>query len=108
MDFIDRLPMSDGKDKIFVVVDRLTKYAHFMAVKRTKSTKQIAKIFCKDIYKLHGLPKVIVSDKDVRFKGNFWKEFCNQAGITLNMSSSYHPQIDGQIELVNKCLEIYL
>lgn len=108
MDFIDGLPMSNGKKKIFVVVDRLTKYAHFMAVKKTDSTKQIAEVFCKNIYKLHGLPKVIVSDRDVRFKGNFWKEFCNQVRITLNMSSSYHLQTDGQTKIVNKCLETYL
>lgn len=108
MDFIDDLPMSDSKEKIFVVVDRLTKYAHFMAIKKTNSTKQIAKVFCKNIYKLHGLLKVIVSDRHVKFKGNFWNDFCNQATITLNMSLSYHPQTDGQTEIVNKCLETYL
>jgi len=79
MDFLDRLLVFDGKDKIFVVVDRLTKYAHF-----------------------------IVSDRDAKFKGNFWKDLCHQAGISLNMSSAYHPQTDGQTEAVNKCLETYL
>jgi hypothetical protein len=84
------------KDKIFVVVDRLTKYAHFMAVRKTDSTKQIADVFCKNIYKLHGFPKVIISDRDAKFKGNFWKESCKNTGISLNMSFAYHPQTDGQ------------
>jgi hypothetical protein len=107
MDFIEGLPMSEGKDKIFVVVDRLTKYAHFMAVRKTDSTKQIVDVFCKNIYKLHGFSKVIVSDRDAKFKGNFWKEFCKNTGISLNMSSSYHPQTDGQTKIVIKCLETY-
>jgi hypothetical protein len=71
MDFIEGLPMSDGKDKFFVVVDRLTKYAHFMVVRKTDSTKQIGDVFCKNIYKLDGFPNVIVSDRDEKFKGNF-------------------------------------
>ena len=71
MDFIEGLPMFDEKDTFFVEVDRLTKYAHFMAVRKTDSTKQIAYVFCKNIYKLHGFPKVIVSDRDAKFKGSF-------------------------------------
>ena len=91
MDFIEGLPISDGKNKILVVVDKLTKYAHFIGVKRTNSTKETAEAFCKNIYKLHGFPKIIVSDRDAKFKGNFWREFYKQIGMTLNMSSSYHP-----------------
>ena len=71
MDFVEGLPISEGKDKIFLVVDRLTKYAHFIAMKKLDSTKQITEIFCKNIYKLHGFPKVIVSDRYAKFKGNF-------------------------------------
>ena len=108
MDFIEGLHLSDGKDKILVVVDRLMKYAHFMGIKKTDSTKQIAEVFCKNIYKLHGFPKIIVSEKDTKFTSNFWKELCKQTWITLNMSSAYHPQTDGQTEVVNKCLESYL
>jgi len=108
MEFIEGLPVSEGKDKIFVVVDRLTKYAHFMAIKKSYSAKEIAEIFCKIIYKLHGFPKVIVSDRDAKFKGNFWKELFNHIGTYLNMSSAYHLQTDGQTEVVNKCLEAYL
>jgi hypothetical protein len=73
MDFIEGFPMFDGKDKIFAVVDRLTKYTHFMAVRKTDSTKQIADVFCKNIYKLHGFLKVIVSNRDAKFKGNIWR-----------------------------------
>ena len=102
MDFIEGLPLSDGKDKLFVVVDRLTKYAHFMGIKKTDSAKQIVEVFCKNIYKLHGFPKIIVSDRDAKFTSNFWKEFCKQIGITLNMSSAYHPQtMDKRKSLTN-------
>jgi hypothetical protein len=75
MDFIEGLPISNIKDKILVVVDRLTKYAHFIGVRKIDSTKQTTEIFYKNIYKLHGFPEVIVSDRDAIFKGNFWREF---------------------------------
>jgi hypothetical protein len=108
MDFIEGIPMSKGKDKFFVVADRLTKYAHFMAIRKTNSTKQIADVFCKNIYKLHEFLKVIVNDRDAKFKGNFWKEFCKNTAISLNMSSTYNPQIEGQTKIVNKFLEMYI
>ena len=78
-----------------------------MGIKKT-SAKQIAKVVCKNIYKLHGFPKIIVSDRDSKFTSNFRKEFCNQIGITLNKSLAYHPQTDGKIEVVKKCVESYL
>lgn len=108
MDFIKGLPMLHGKDNFFVVVDRRTKHAHFMGLWKKDSTKQIAKVFCKNIYKLYVFSKVVVSNKDAKFKGNFWRYFCKQIGILLDMNSAYHPQMDGQIEIVNKCLESYL
>ena len=74
-----------------MVVDRLTKYAHFMGIKKTNSAKQIAEVFCKNINKLHGFPKIIVSDRDAKFTSNFWKEFYKKIGIILNMISVYHP-----------------
>jgi hypothetical protein len=108
IDFIEGLPMSKGKDKIFFMVDRLTTYVHFMAVRKTDSTKPIVDVFCKNIYKLHGFPKVIVNDRDAKLKGKFWRDFCKQTGISLNMSSTYHPQTDGRTKIVNKFLETYL
>ena len=108
MDFIEGLPVFEGKDTIFMVVDRLTKYAHFMGIKKIESAKQIGEVFCKNIYKLHGFPKIIVSDRDCKFTSNFWKELCKQVGVTLNMSSTYHHKTYGQIEVVNKCVEAYL
>jgi len=81
---------------------------YFMGVRKIDSAKQTVEVFYKNIYKLHGFPKVIVSDRDAKFKGNFWREFCKQIGTSLNMSSTYHPQTDGQTEIVNKCLETYL
>ena len=96
MDFIDGLPPSEGKDKILVVVNWLTKFAHFMEIKEKDTEKQIADVFCKNVYKLHGFPKVIVSDIDANFNGKIWREFFKQVGTSLNMSSAYHPQTDGQ------------
>ena len=100
--------MSDEKDKILVVVGKLTKYAHFIGMKKSDSVKDIVEIFCKNVYKLHGFPKVIVSDRDPKFKGNFWKDFSNQARISLNMRLAYHSQTDRHTKIVNKCLETYL
>ena len=91
MDFIEGLTLLYGKDKILVVVDQLMKYAHLMGINKTNSTKQIAEVFCKNIYKLHCFPKIIVSERDTIFTSNFWKEFCKQTSITHNMRSSYHP-----------------
>ena len=80
MDFIEGLPISDGKDKILVVVDMLTKYAHFIGVKRTDSTKETAESFCKNIYKLHGFPKIIVSDRDAKLKVIFGENSASKLG----------------------------
>ena len=91
MDFIEEFPMSDGKDKNFVVVDRPTKYTHFMGVKKANSPKQIAEVISKKYLKITQFPKVMVNDRDAKFKGNFLKEFCKHTRISLNMSSIYHP-----------------
>ena len=72
MDFVTRLPMVQGKDCIFVIVDRLTKYTHFFAISTHYTAAQVAEMFFRDIFRLHGLPKTIVSDQDNRFMGRFW------------------------------------
>ena len=103
MDFITGLPMTWRQhDSIMVVVDRLTKVAHFIPVKSTYEAGDIAKIFMKEIFKLHGLPKEIVSDRDVKFTSNFWKGLFADLGTKLNFNTVYHPQTDGQTERVNQ------
>ena len=74
MDFITGLPMVQGKDCIFVVVDQLTKYAHFFAISAHYTAAQVAELFFKKVFRLHGLPKTITSDRDSRFMGGFWQE----------------------------------
>eukprot|EP00253_Pinus_taeda_P001597 PITA_01597 len=100
--------MVQGKDCIFVVVDRLTKCAHVFAISAHYTAAQVAELFFREIFKLHGLPKTIVSDRDNRFMGGFWQELFWLVGTELTPSTNYHPQMDGQTEIVNKWLEGYL
>jgi hypothetical protein len=108
MDFITGLPKVQGKDGIFVVVDRLTKFAHFFAISMEYSASQVANLFFKEIFRLHGLPRTIVSDRDSRFMSTFWQELFRLVGTELTPNTSYHPQTDGQTEIVNKWVEGYL
>ena len=84
-----------------VVVDKLRKEAHFIPVKTTYKASNIADIFLKQIFQLHGIPKVIISDKDPKFTGKFWKSLFKGLNTTLNFSTSFHPQTFGQTERVN-------
>jgi hypothetical protein len=108
MDFIDGLPKSEGKEVIFVVVDRFSKYAHLMTLTHPYSAITVAKVFMENVYKLHGMPATIVSDRDNIFLSQFWKELFKQQGVNLQYSTAYYPQSDGQTEVVNKCIEGYL
>ena len=108
MDFITGLPKSEGKSVIMVVVDRITKYAHFSTLSHPFKASTVATTFMDIIKKLHGSPRVIVSDKDPIFTGNFWTKIFTCLGYQLAHSASYHPQSDGQTEIVNKCLEGYV
>jgi transposase InsO family protein len=108
MDFITGLPKSEGKSVIMVIVDRLTKYAHFCALSHPFKASTVATAFMEIVQKLHGSPKIIVSDRDPIFTGHFWTELFSCLGTQLAHSSSYHPQSDGKTEIVNKCLEGYL
>ena len=106
MDFIGPLPLSpQGHDAITVFVDRLTKRVHLIPSKTTDSAEDIAKIFVREIYRLHGLPKSIVSDRDARFTSEFWLSVHKAIGTTLRMSTAFHPQTDGQTERTNRTLQ---
>lgn len=91
-----------------MVVDRLTKFAHFFAIPARYSTSQVAELFFREVFRLHGMPKMIVNDRDAKFLGRFWKELFLLVGMELTPNTSYHPQTDGQTEIVNKWLEGYL
>jgi hypothetical protein len=91
MDFIDGLPSSHGKTTIFVVVDHLTKYAHFCPVGHPYTALTIAQLFVNNIVKLHGVSQSIVSDRDKIFTSKFWKELFRLQGTHLKMSTAYHP-----------------
>lgn len=108
MDFITHLPVSASKSVLWVVVDRLTKFAQFIALPFGFSASSLAVIFLAEIYRLHGVPKTIVSNKDRIFISKFWKELFMALGTTLAYGSSYHPRSDGQTEVLNRCLEMYL
>jgi IS30 family transposase len=108
MDSIIGLPKSEGKSVIMVIVDRLTKYAHFCSLSHPFKASTVSTAFMEIVQKLHGSPKIIVSDRDPIFTGHFWTELFSCLGTQLAHSSSYHPQSDGQTKIVNKCLEGYL
>jgi hypothetical protein len=90
------------------VVDKLTKYAHFLPLSHPFSARQVAQVYLDNVFKLHGLPAVLVSDRDPIFTSRLWQELFRLTGTELAMSSSRHPQTDGQMERVNQCLETYL
>ena len=97
-----------AKSTIFVVVDRLSKSTHFLALSHPYTAKMVAEKFLEGVVKLHGLPKSIISDRDPIFISHFWREFFKMSGTKLYMISASHPQTDDQSEVVNKCVEQYL
>ena len=96
---------SSGYDSIWVIVDRLTKSAHFIPVKTSFKGKKLAELYLAKIVCLHGVPKKIVSDRGTQFTSRFWKKIHEVLGTELNFSTAYHPQTDGQTERVNQILE---
>ena len=95
------------KIRIWVIIDRFSKMAHFIPLKKT-TAKTLADEFVKEIWRLHGLPQGIVSDRDPIFVGNFWRDVEKLLGIEARRSTAFHPQTDGQTERVNQVLEQYL
>ncbi|SCV67557.1 BQ2448_5168 [Microbotryum intermedium] len=108
MDHIVDLPPSSGFDCVLVVVDRLTKEAHFIPTHKTDSSRDLAGTFLTHVFKLHGLPMDIVSDRGATFTSNWWSEFLAMLKIKPNLSTAFHPESDGQTERTNQTLEHYL
>jgi len=106
MDFVVGLPRTQRhQDAIWVIVDRLTKAAHFLAIKTTFNAEQLAKLYIKEIVRLHGVPLSIVSDRDTKFASKFWQGYQSAMGTQLNLSTAFHPQTDGQSERTIQTLE---
>ncbi|KAL8134221.1 hypothetical protein AgCh_009321 [Apium graveolens] len=108
LDFIDGLLNSKGVNSIPVVVDRLSKYTHFLGLKHPYTALMMAEVFLKEIVQLHDFPTSIVSDRDRIFLSTFWKEMFQVQGTEFKRSTAYHPHTDGKTKIVNKGLETYL
>ncbi|GJT23463.1 putative reverse transcriptase domain-containing protein [Tanacetum coccineum] len=106
MDFVTKLPKtSSGQDTIWVIIDRLTKSAHFLPIKETDSMEKLTRQYLKEVVSRHGVPVSIISDRDSKFTSHFWKSLNEALGTQLDMSTAYHPQTDGQSERTIQTLE---
>jgi hypothetical protein len=108
MDFIEGFPQVGSKSMVLTLVDHFSKYAHFIPLGSPYTAVSVAKVFFNNIIKLHGIPSSIVSDCDPVFTSTFWTEIFRLSGIQLRMSTCFHPKTDGQSEVTNMILGVYL
>ncbi|QRV83886.1 Retrovirus-related Pol polyprotein from transposon [Ceratobasidium sp. AG-Ba] len=108
MDFITDLPESNGYDAILTIVDKLTKYTHFIPCKKSINEVETAQLFHDHIWSHYGLPRQIITDRDSRWTGSFWEHLTSLVGIKRSLTTAFHPQADGQSEIMNQTLEIAL
>jgi len=108
LDFIEALPRVKGKSVILTVVDRFSKYCHFIPLAHPYSAESVAQAFFTDIVRLHGMPQSMVSDRDPVFTSTFWRELMRLMGAKLHMTTAFHPQSDGQSEAANRVIAMYL
>ena len=107
-DLVTDLPESGGYTAIAVFVDRLTKMVHFAPCTKEVTAPQYAKLFVDHVFRLHGLPEVLISDRDPRFTSRFWRSLFDLLGTEIRMSTAFHPQTDGQSERMIQTLENFL
>ena len=106
MDFITALPRTQRKyDSIWFIVDRLTKSAHFLPVRTTYSAEDYARLYVREIVRLHGVPTSFILDRGAQFTANFWRSFQKGLGTQVNLSTTFHPQTDGKAERTIQTLE---
>ena len=106
MDFVTGLPRTQqGNDALWVVIDRLTKSAHFLPIKVSFSLEKLAELYVREVVRLHGVPLSIISDRDPRFTSRFWPSLQYALGTKLKFSTVFHPQTDGQTERTIQTLE---
>jgi len=108
MDFIRDLPLLEGADAILIVIDRLTKMAHFIPCKKDMDARQLQETLMRGIFRLHGLPRDIITDRGSIITSDLWKETTRKLGIERRLSTAFHPQTESQTEPTNSTLEQYL
>ena len=108
MDFVVGLPWSNGFNAVLVVACRLTKMRHLIPCRDTATAEELAELFIRHVFRLHGLPRTVVSDRGPQFIAKFWQALCKALKIQAKLSTAHHPQTDGQTERLNAIIEQYL
>jgi len=108
VDFVTGLPQSKAYDTVCVVVDRVTKQRHLIPCTMTITAEELGTLFCDRVFRYHGLPETIVSDRGPQFASHFWRHLCSCLKIDTRLSTAFHPQTDGQTERVNVVVEQHL